>query len=123
MKEPPGWLPPIISVNGEWNEVLARLYEIFERDFKETQRTLNGKLVWWVNAFWQAAVMKKASGILYQRSNGKQEKGFLIPDERNVFHGVAQPSAMQMTIVLRFGILRRPLDAYVHMFGSRIGIM
>jgi hypothetical protein len=27
--------------------VLARLYEIFKRDFKETQRTLNGKLVWW----------------------------------------------------------------------------
>ncbi len=47
MTELPDWLPPIISINGEWNEVLARLYEIFKRDFKETQRTLDGKLVWW----------------------------------------------------------------------------
>jgi len=47
MTKPPNWLPPVISVNGEWNEVLARLYEIFKRDFKETQRTLDGKLVWW----------------------------------------------------------------------------
>jgi len=47
MMMPPDWLPPMISVNGEWNEVLPCLYEIFERDFKQTQRAFIGLPVWW----------------------------------------------------------------------------
>jgi hypothetical protein len=42
-----GWLPEIVSVDGEWNEVLSRLYRIFEQDFKETERTFNRMKVWW----------------------------------------------------------------------------
>lgn len=31
----PRWLPDMISVNGEWNDVVARLYAIFDRDFRQ----------------------------------------------------------------------------------------
>jgi len=30
----PAWLPPISSCDGDWEQVLARLYSIFYRDFK-----------------------------------------------------------------------------------------
>lgn len=47
MGEKPEWLPDIVSVDGEWNEVLAKLYEIFEKDFNRTKLTFNGKQIWW----------------------------------------------------------------------------
>lgn len=47
MTKRPDWLPDIISVDGEWDEVLARLYDIFDTDFKQTKRFFEGRLVWW----------------------------------------------------------------------------
>jgi len=47
VEEKPDWLPDIVSVDGEWNEVVARLYKIFEKDFKQTKPTFNGKEIWW----------------------------------------------------------------------------
>ena len=32
--EKPQWLPEMVSTNGSWDDVLARLYAIFVRDFK-----------------------------------------------------------------------------------------
>lgn len=43
----PSWLPEIVSVDGEWGHVLASLYAIFSRDFKQTKRSFQGKPVWW----------------------------------------------------------------------------
>ena len=43
----PKWLPEIVSVNGEWKTVLARLYAIFDADFKQTRREFEGRPVWW----------------------------------------------------------------------------
>lgn len=44
----PTWLPGIISVDGAWEEeVLPRLYGIFDKDFKRANRTLRGLPIWW----------------------------------------------------------------------------
>lgn len=43
----PSWLPDLVSVNGEWNQMLARLHAIFERDFVLGGCTLRGMPVWW----------------------------------------------------------------------------
>ncbi|MFH1010037.1 MAG: hypothetical protein V1784_02225 [bacterium] len=43
----PDWLPHLIDTNGEWSEVVARLYAIFERDFKRGRPTWEGRPVWW----------------------------------------------------------------------------
>ena len=34
MIQRPEWLPPMINVNGDFNTVIRRLYDIYERDFK-----------------------------------------------------------------------------------------
>ena len=35
MDEMPGFLPPILDLQGTWEEILARLYTVFCRDFKK----------------------------------------------------------------------------------------
>jgi len=47
MTKKPDWLPEIVSVDGEWDQVLARLYNIFDTDFKQTKRFFEGRPVWW----------------------------------------------------------------------------
>jgi hypothetical protein len=43
----PDWLPDIVSVSGEWEKVLSRLYRIFDRDFRQTGCSFEGIPVWW----------------------------------------------------------------------------
>lgn len=43
----PVWLPNMVSTDGQWEKVVARLYAIFEKDFKQTRRRLNSMPVWW----------------------------------------------------------------------------
>ena len=45
--EKPDWLPDMVSVNGEWDKIMARLYAIFEADFKKCQPFLYKMPVWW----------------------------------------------------------------------------
>ena len=47
MPNMPHWLPAIVSVNGVWTEVLARLYGVFEADFKRIRLLFDGRPVWW----------------------------------------------------------------------------
>lgn len=47
MPDIPDWLPDLISTDGEWNNVLERLYTIFKSDFKNGKPHLNGSRVWW----------------------------------------------------------------------------
>ena len=47
MMAPPAWLPKAVSVDGEYHEVVARLYKIFETDFKVARPRLGPLLVWW----------------------------------------------------------------------------
>ena len=30
----PSWLPPIVSVSGDWNKIIILLYKIFKKDFQ-----------------------------------------------------------------------------------------
>ncbi|MBT9168663.1 MAG: hypothetical protein DDT19_02011 [Syntrophomonadaceae bacterium] len=47
MTETPSWLPAIISVDGEWERVVERLYAIFVTDIKKGKPRLNSSSVWW----------------------------------------------------------------------------
>ncbi len=37
MCDTPSFLPPLLNLDGEWADILDRLYRVFSRDFKETQ--------------------------------------------------------------------------------------
>jgi len=39
------FLPPLLDLDGDWDEILARLYAVFVRDFKERQALHRGKKV------------------------------------------------------------------------------
>jgi len=43
---PPAWLPPIECCDGEWDVVVARLYGVFQRDFKYSVPAHQGLPVW-----------------------------------------------------------------------------
>jgi hypothetical protein len=62
MTAPPGWLPEIISVNGEYREVVARLYVIFETDFKVARPRLGKLQVWWDKRILPGEQYEEASG-------------------------------------------------------------
>lgn len=37
ISEKPSFLPPLLDLDGEWDNILSRLYGVFARDFKESQ--------------------------------------------------------------------------------------
>ena len=43
----PDWLPELIDTDGSWDEILARLYSVFEDDFKNGHPRFAGLPVWW----------------------------------------------------------------------------
>lgn len=43
----PGWLPPIVRVDGRWEDVLRMLYGIFTEDFIESGPTFKGLKIQW----------------------------------------------------------------------------
>ncbi len=43
----PAWLPEMVKMDGEWEKILGILYRIFSRDFIQTKRDLDGRLVIW----------------------------------------------------------------------------
>jgi hypothetical protein len=43
----PDWLPELIDTDGKWNEILERLYAVFEIDFKTGGPRFDGLLVRW----------------------------------------------------------------------------
>jgi hypothetical protein len=47
MTETPSWLPAIISVDGEWDRIVERLYAIFVTDIKDGKPRLNRSPVRW----------------------------------------------------------------------------
>lgn len=47
LKNKPDWLPEMISIDGSWEEILERLYNIFRIDFIEGKPKLGDKPVFW----------------------------------------------------------------------------
>jgi hypothetical protein len=41
------WLPPMVSVDGVWFEVISRLYSIFVSDIKEGKPCFRDREIWW----------------------------------------------------------------------------
>jgi len=37
MEDAPAFLPPMLALDGDWDNILARLYSAFEKDFKESR--------------------------------------------------------------------------------------
>lgn len=42
MLESPSFLPPLLNLDGDWDTILSRLYDVFEKDFKMSQVCHNG---------------------------------------------------------------------------------
>jgi hypothetical protein len=43
----PAWLPNILTLDGTWENTLAKLYSIFDQDFIQAKPTFNGRPIWW----------------------------------------------------------------------------
>lgn len=43
----PTWLPKMVSVDGSWEEVCARLYVIFQQDIVKGGRFYGDRQLWW----------------------------------------------------------------------------
>lgn len=43
----PAWLPAMVSVDGAWEDVCARLYAIFQQDFVKAGRRYENRPIWW----------------------------------------------------------------------------
>ena len=43
----PEWLPEIVNVNGEWDEILRRLYQIFDQDFRKSECAFEERQIFW----------------------------------------------------------------------------
>ncbi len=41
----PVWLPDILCFNGDWDNFIATVYQVFENDFKNTKPTFQGLVV------------------------------------------------------------------------------
>lgn len=47
MCDTPSFLPPMLNLDGTWEEILGRLYSVFSRDFKQTATCHNGLRVFY----------------------------------------------------------------------------
>ncbi len=47
MSDPPGWLPQTVSIDGNRSEVLTRLYQVFDADFRRGAPMFGGMPVRW----------------------------------------------------------------------------
>lgn len=43
----PAWLPALLSTNGEWDEIVDRLYRVFDATFTHGHPHLRGIPIWW----------------------------------------------------------------------------
>ncbi len=68
-ENPPAWLPDMISTGGQWDKVLARLYAIFARDFKNGSPRLWRKLIWWNTKVKDGETYEEGFWHLIERKN------------------------------------------------------
>lgn len=45
--QPPSWLPPMIACDGRWEDVIKKLYDIFDRDFRRGSPSVRGHRLFW----------------------------------------------------------------------------
>lgn len=74
MSNLPSWLPDMISVDGEWEAVLLRLYVIFERDIKNGNPMLNSRMVWYERKKKDGNKYEEGFWHLIERENKKAKE-------------------------------------------------
>jgi hypothetical protein len=79
MIERPDWLPPMIRVNGDWKQVLAGLYTIFEKDFKQTKCKFGSAEVWWDRRILENECYEEGFWHLITRINKKTKERLFDP--------------------------------------------
>lgn len=47
MCDVPSWLPEMVDLKGDWNDVVKRLYTVFTRDIKEGRLFCDGMPIWY----------------------------------------------------------------------------
>ena len=80
MSNCPPWLPDMISVDGVWEETVARLYAIFIADIKDGKPRLNGSQVWWDRNKLESEEYEE--GFWHLVSKDDDETGERLPDFR-----------------------------------------
>ena len=71
MPDRPEWLPDILCVDGEYRQVVAALYEVFQRDIKTSRLTLAGSQVWWDRRVLPGETYEEGFWHLITRKNWK----------------------------------------------------
>jgi len=75
----PAWLPKMISVDGIWEDVLARLYEVFDRDFNIGRPCLSGIPVWWDRRITDSSIYEEGFWHLISRNDERTGDRLLDP--------------------------------------------
>ena len=73
------WLPEMISVNGIWENVLARLYDVFDRDFNRGRPVLSGFPVWWDRRIAKGSIYEEGFWHLVSRKEERTGDRFFDP--------------------------------------------
>jgi hypothetical protein len=79
MNNLPDWLPDIISVDGSFDDVLSRLYNVFHRDFIERHPKLNDMEVWHDKRVKAGEIYEESFWHLIERDHNKQGKRSFDP--------------------------------------------
>lgn len=73
------WLPKMISVVGIWEDVIARLYEVFDKDFNKGRSCLSGLPVWWDRRIADGSIYEEGFWHLISRRDERTGDRLLDP--------------------------------------------
>lgn len=79
MNELPHWLPQMVSVDGNFSEVVGRLYNIFHRDFVEGHPKLTDMDVWHDRRVKPGQTYEEGFWHLIERDHDKEAKRTFDP--------------------------------------------
>jgi len=70
----------MISTDGEWNDVLKRIYGIFVSDFKKDKPELNGLQIWWDRRILKNDIYEEGFWHLITRIDNKIKDRLFDPE-------------------------------------------
>ncbi|WP_129628743.1 hypothetical protein [Candidatus Oscillochloris fontis] len=76
----PDWLPPMLDLSGDWNDILHQLYTVFTRDFKTGSLFLAGEPIWHDRRILPGEAYEESFWHLVTRKDNKS--GDRLPDFR-----------------------------------------